>query len=373
MLLIVRLKHTNHLPPPLSEAQVAGNSLIGACPSMDTRYSRQLLFAPIGKEGQKKLGASRVAIVGAGALGAVLANHMVRAGVGFVRIIDRDFVEPSNLQRQMLYDEEDAANHLPKAAAAAEKLKKVNSEVIIDPVIADVTAVNAEELLADCDLILDGTDNFAIRFLINDVAVKHNIPWVYGGAVSAKGMFATIRPHVTPCLRCLIPEPPSGGETCDTAGVIGPIIHIVASYQAVEGLKILVGDQKHRNPHLEHMEIWRNFHTRINLTDKKNPDCPACGKGVFEFLDLSGKEDTFTSLCGRNSVQISPTRDRHVNLDELMERFTPLGKVERNKFLLRFHVDNHYILVVFPNGRVVVQGTDDITIARSLYAKYIGA
>lgn len=339
---------------------------------IDTRYSRQLLFAPIGKAGQEKLEISRVTIVGAGALGAVLANHMVRAGVGYVRIIDRDFVEMSNLQRQMLYDEEDAAKHIPKAAAAAEKLKRINSQVTIEPVIADITAVNAEELLTNCDLILDGTDNFAIRFLINDVAVKHNIPWVYGGAVSAKGMFTAIRPHITPCLRCFIPEPPTGGETCDTAGVIGPIIHIVASYQAVEGLKLLVGDEKSYNPNLEHMEVWRNMHTRMNMSNKRNPNCPTCGKGHFTFLELSGDEDTITSLCGRDSVQISPTQDRKLDLRVMEQRLARLGDVERNKFLLRFHTED-YVLVIFPNGRVVIQGTDDIAIARSLYARYIGS
>jgi molybdopterin/thiamine biosynthesis adenylyltransferase len=339
---------------------------------MDTRYSRQLLFPPIGKEGQEKLLNSRVVIVGAGALGTVLANHMVRAGVGFVRIIDRDFVEPSNLQRQMLYDENDAASHLPKAVAAAEKLTQINSDITIEPIIADVTPANAETLLSDCDLILDGTDNFQIRFLINDVAVKYRIPWVYGGAVSAKGMFAAIRPHVTPCLRCFIPEPPAGGETCDTAGVIGPIIHIVASYQAVEAFKLLVGDERNLNPNLEHMEIWRNMHTHMNLADRKRPDCPACGQGRFEFLELSGDEDAVTTLCGRNSVQISPYKDNSLDLAELEKRFTPLGQVERNKFLLRFHTGEH-TLVIFPNGRVVIQGTDDVTVARTLYARYIGA
>ncbi|MBN6188193.1 ThiF family adenylyltransferase [Aneurinibacillus sp. BA2021] len=338
---------------------------------IDTRYSRQLLFAPIGRTGQEKLSASRVTIVGAGALGAVLANHMVRAGVGYVRIIDRDFVEMSNLQRQMLYDEDDAAHHMPKAAAAAEKLRRINSQVTIEPVIADVTAVNAEELLGSCDLILDGTDNFSIRFLINDVAVKHNIPWVYGGAVSAKGMFMAIRPHRTPCLRCFIPEPPSGGETCDTAGVIGPIIHIVASYQAVEALKLLIGDEKNYNPNLEHMEIWRNMHTRMNMTGKRNPDCPACGKGVFSFLELSGDEDHVTSLCGRDSVQISPTKDRKLDLAAMEQQLVQLGEVERNKFLLRFRTDG-YTIVIFPNGRAVLQGTDDPAVARSLYARYIG-
>jgi adenylyltransferase/sulfurtransferase len=339
---------------------------------MDTRYSRQLLFAPIGASGQEKLGTSRVVIVGAGALGAVLANHMVRAGVGHVRIIDRDFVEPSNLQRQMLYDEEDAANHLPKVIAAAEKLKRINSSITVEPIIADITAANAEELLKGFDVILDGTDNFATRFLINDVAIKHGIPWVYGGAVSAKGMFTAIRPHITPCLRCFIPEPPTGGETCDTAGVIGPIIHIVASYQATEALKLLIGDEKNVNPNLEHMEIWRNMHTRMNMSNKRNPECPTCNKGIFQFLEFSDKEDTVTSLCGRDSVQISPATEQRLNLEKLEQRFMPLGEVERNKFLLRFRT-GEYTLIVFPNGRVVIQGTDDTTVARTLYAKYIGS
>lgn len=338
---------------------------------MDTRYSRQLLFAPIGRIGQERLGKSRVAVVGMGALGTVLANHMVRAGVGFVRLIDRDFVEPSNLQRQMLYDENDARHHLPKVIAAYEKLHQINSDVTIEPIIADVTAVNAEQLLQDCDLILDGTDNFQIRFLLNDVAVKHRIPWVYGGAVSSKGMFAAIRPHETPCLRCLFPHPPAGGETCDTAGVIGPIIHIVASYQAVEGLKLLLGDEKNYNPNLEHMEVWRNLHTQMNIGSSRNPDCPTCGHEQFDFLTLTGDEDTVTSMCGRNSVQISPAKEHSLDLERLEERFRPLGEVERNRFLLRFHIGEH-TLVIFPNGRVVIQGTDDISVARTLYARYIG-
>lgn len=340
---------------------------------MDTRYSRQMLFPGIGKEGQKQLGQKTVTIVGAGALGTVLVNHMVRAGIGKVRLIDRDFVEPSNLQRQMLYDENDAKNHLPKVIAAYEKLKAINSEVVIEPILEDITPVNAESLLTDCDLILDGTDNFQIRFLINDVAVKHGIPWVYGGAVSSRGMFTAIRPHETPCLRCLFPDPPENrGETCDTAGVIGPIIHIVASYQAVEGLKILLGQEANYNPYLEHFEVWRNQHFQMNTSDKKREDCPACGQGKYEFLNLTGDEDTVTSLCGRNSVQITPNKERKLDLNELGSRLRPLGQIEQNRFLLRFHIGEH-TLVIFKNGRVMVQGTDDPVLARSLYAKYIGA
>ncbi|MDF2679457.1 MAG: thiamine biosynthesis protein ThiF [Brevibacillus sp.] len=341
---------------------------------MDTRYSRQILFGPIGRSGQEKLGRSRVAIVGMGALGTVLSNHMVRAGVGFVRLIDRDFVEPSNLQRQMLYDESDAAEHLPKAIAAHAKLSRINSEVTIEPIVADLTAYNAEELLADVDLVLDATDNFQVRYLVNDVCVKHGIPWVYGGAVSATGTFTAIRPGETPCLRCLFPEAPNPGEmaTCDTAGVIGPIIHIVASYQATEAFKMLVGATDTLNPNLEHFEIWNNRHQQIKVSNGRRADCPCCGQREFAFLHPETQDGQAVSLCGRDTVQISPAANMSLDLDGLAERLAPLGQVERNKFLLRFRVEPH-TLVVFPDGRVLVQGTDDITQARTLHAKYIGA
>ncbi|NTZ17405.1 thiazole biosynthesis adenylyltransferase ThiF [Paenibacillus sp. JMULE4] len=341
-------------------------------PNQNARYSRQMLFPPIGPSGQEKLSGSRVAIVGLGALGTVLANHMVRGGVGYLRCIDRDFVETSNLQRQMLYDEEDARNHMPKAVAAADKLKKMNSSVTIEPIVGDVHAYNAEELLSDVDIILDGTDNFQIRYLLNDVAVKHRIPWVYGGAVSSRGMFAAIRPYVTPCYRCLFPDPPAGrGETCDTVGVIGPIVHIVASYQAAEALKLMVGAEHHLNPYLEQFELWTNRHMQMDIRQGKHPDCPACGKGEFEFLyPAADSLEVFTALCGRDTVQITPRGGRSVNLEEEENVFRRIGKVERNPFLLRFHVGD-YALVLFKDGRVLVQGTQDIDIAKSLYAKYI--
>lgn len=337
------------------------------------RYSRQTLFPPIGPAGQEKLSGSRVAIVGLGALGTVLANHMVRSGVGYLRFIDRDFVEESNLQRQMLYDEEDAKQHMPKAAAAAEKLKKVNSSVTIEPFIGDLHAYNAEKLLSDVDLILDGTDNFQTRYLLNDVAVKHRIPWVYGGAVSSRGMFAAIRPFVTPCYRCLFPDPPSGrGETCDTVGVIGPIIHIVASYQATEALKLMVGAEHHYNPNLEQFELWTNRHMQMDISQSKHPDCPACGRGEFQFLDPSAdNQEAYTTLCGRDSVQIVPRNEQPVNLEDEAKVLQKIGSVERNPFLLRFHIDE-FTLVLFKDGRVLVQGTQDIAMAKSLYAKYIG-
>ncbi|WP_139491403.1 ThiF family adenylyltransferase [Brevibacillus dissolubilis] len=340
---------------------------------MQTRYSRQILFAPIGKTGQEKLLASRVAIVGMGALGTVLANHMVRAGVGFVRLIDRDFVEPSNLQRQMLYDEDDAQAHMPKAMAAYQKLCKINSGVTIEPIIADLTAFNAEEYLSDVHLVLDATDNFSVRYLINDVCVKHTIPWIYGGAVSSTGTFTAIRPGETPCLRCLFPESPAPGETatCDTAGVIGPIIHIVASYQATEAFKILIEATDAYNPNLEHFDLWQNQHQQIRVQRAKRPDCPTCGKREFTHLSPDSAEGMAVSMCGRNTVQITPAADSRLSLDALAQRLAPLGVVEQNKFLLRFHTDAH-TLVIFPDGRVMVQGTDEISVARSLYARYIG-
>lgn len=344
---------------------------------MDThrhaRYSRQTLFSPIGSAGQAKLEKSRIAIVGLGALGTVLANHMVRGGVGFVRLIDRDYVEESNLQRQMLYDEADADRHMPKAAAAAEKLRSINSTVSIEPFVADVHAFNAESLLSDVDLILDGTDNFQVRYLINDVAVKHGIPWVYGGAVGSRGMFAAIRPSVTPCYRCLFPEPPSGrGDTCDTVGVIGPIIHIIASYQATEALKLLVGAEIHSNPNLEQFDLWSNMHMQMNVSQARQSDCPACGKGQYQFLNPpEDSDEVYTALCGRDSVQIAPREKRTVDLAKEEDVFRNIGAVERNAFLLRVRIDEH-TLVLFADGRVLIQGTQDITTAKSLYSKYIG-
>lgn len=339
----------------------------------NTRYSRQLLFSPIGSKGQIKLADSHVAIVGMGALGSVLANHMARSGVGFIRIIDRDFVEPSNLQRQILYDEEDARNSLPKVVAAKEKLQAINSDVAIDPVLTDLNATNAEKLLKDSDVILDGTDNYQVRFIINDVSVKYRTPWIYGGAVSAKGMFSVIRPGVTPCLRCLFDRPPAAGntETCDTVGVISPIVDIIASYQAVEALKLLVGDDDHVNPNLEHFQLWDNQHSQIGLEMSNKAQCPACKDRIFEFLDPAQEKEQVTTLCGRNTVQIRSQDSEKIDLDEMAERWENLGTIEKNPFLLRLHLDD-YTLALFPDKRVLVQGTDDATTARSLYAKYIG-
>jgi adenylyltransferase/sulfurtransferase len=273
----------------------------------------------------------------------------------------------------MLYDEEDAAGHLPKAAAAAEKLRRINSSVEVEAHIADMTWRNTEELLGDVDLILDGTDNFQTRYLINDASLKLGIPWIYGGAVGSRGMAFTILPGRTACLRCLFPHPPAPGtaETCDTAGVIGPIIHVVAAHQAVEALKWLVGAEDAMERRLRYFELWHNRDLAFDVADRKNPDCPTCAHKRFEFLEPADKSIHEISLCGRESVQISPANEFRPDLDRLEALLKPLGKVERNPFLLRAEIGKHR-LVLFPDGRILVQGTTDIPEARSLVAKYIG-
>ncbi|MEQ6378487.1 ThiF family adenylyltransferase [Bacillaceae bacterium S4-13-58] len=338
---------------------------------MYERYSRQILFQPIGKEGQQKLLTSRAAVVGVGALGTVIANHLVRSGVGYVRLIDRDFVETSNLQRQTLFDEEDANENLPKVVAATNKLKKINSGVQVEGIISDLNPNNAEDLLKDVDVIVDGTDNFATRYLINDVAVKHQIPWIYGGAVSSRGMFAAILPNEGPCYRCLFPDPPQGlGETCDTIGVISPITDIIGSFEAAEALKVLVGAPT--NPNLEEFDIWNSSSFQMNISKGRNPECPACGKKHFEFLDNQTDQETYAFLCGRDSIQINSNKNTSMDLQAMKERLLGSGKIESNPFLLRFSPNDETTMVFFKDGRVLIQGTDDITKAKSLYSRYVG-
>ncbi|WP_064537332.1 ThiF family adenylyltransferase [Mesobacillus campisalis] len=336
------------------------------------RYSRQILFKPIGEEGQKKLLDSRAAVVGMGALGTVIANHLIRSGVGFVRVIDRDLVELSNLQRQSLYDEEDAAGHLPKVIAAERKLRKINSTVKIDPVIADLNLDNAEELLSGFDVIIDGTDNFSTRYLINDVAVKLGIPWVYGGAVSSRGMFAVIIPGKTPCYRCLFPEVPAGlGETCDTIGVLSPITDIIGSFEAIEALKLLVGAD--HNPNLEQMDIWYPSSMQMDISGGRNPECPACVHHQFEFLDRSSSRQTvYAVLCGRDTVQINPRQVETFDLENLAKKLKSSGKVMANPFLLRFAPDDKVTMVFFKDGRLLVHGVEDVVEAKNYYARYSG-
>lgn len=336
---------------------------------MIDRYSRQILFPGIGKEGQRKLGNSSVAIIGCGALGTIIATILVRAGLGKVRIIDRDFIEYHNLQRQVLFDEDDIKNQLPKAIAAERHLKKVNSSIEIEGIVADVNYTNIERFIYDADVVLDGLDNLETRFLINDACLKHKTPWVYGGAISSQGMTMTIIPSSTPCLRCLWAGLPSQGLalTCDTAGVVSPAPFIIGSLQASEAMRILVGE-KEINPGLVIIDVWRGKFDRVKLS--RRTDCPAC-RGEYEFLkgELGVKT---TSLCGQNAVQVLNLGVKNLSLEQLAARLRPVAEVSHNKFMLRFTADNHE-MVVFPDGRAILMNTTDESLARGLYAKYVGA
>ncbi|MFO0803137.1 MAG: ThiF family adenylyltransferase [Gemmataceae bacterium] len=342
------------------------------------RYSRQMRFPGMGKAGQQKLLASRVTLCGCGALGTVLANTLVRAGVGFVRVVDRDFVEPSNLQRQVLFDESDVAGNLPKSEAAAIKLRQINSSVTIEPVVADIDRTNIEELTRDADLILDGSDNFEVRYLINDVAVKHKKPWVYGGAVGSEGMTMTIVPGETPCLRCVFEAAPNPGDvgTCETAGVLGPTVSIVASYQAVEALKLLSGNTTAINRELLMLNVWENTNRRVKIEKLKGRkgECPCCAKANYEWLEGAHGTQT-TTLCGRNAVQVSHRASGKLDFEQLAAVLRTSGTVSFNKFLLKFQLqekDDAYEFTVFPDGRAIIKGTSEPDKARTLYAKYVG-
>ena len=331
------------------------------------RYSRQIRFSPIGEKGQMELASKSVLIVGVGALGTVLANHLVRAGVGLVRIVDRDYVEMSNLQRQMLFDEQDVQNSLPKAIAAERKLKAINSSVTIEAFVTDVTVMTLPELLEGIDLVLDGTDNFRTRFLLNDMCFQQGIPFAYGGAVSARGMSALFIPEKTPCLRCFISQGEGTGQTCDTIGVISPVVDIVASYQVIEVLKYLVDDHKALRSTLRSFDVWRNHQFDLKM-DKPKSDCPTCQKK--EYPALADEEDHITTLCGRETVQIQ--RKEKIDLKVWSERLNGIAEIQVTPFLLRVQLNEGERLVLFPDGRVLVQGTEDLTRAKSLYSKYMG-
>ncbi|MCA9102656.1 MAG: ThiF family adenylyltransferase [Pirellulales bacterium] len=338
-----------------------------------SRYVRQMRYAPLGEAGQRRLVESRVLLCGCGALGTVLANTLVRAGVGLVRIVDRDFVETTNLQRQVLFDEQDVADALPKAIAAARKLERINSEVTVEPVVADVDHTNVEQFAAGMDLLLDGTDNFETRFLLNDVALKHGIPWVFGGCLGAEGQSMTILPGETACLRCLIPDPPPPGTTptCDTAGILASIIQVTASIEATEAIKILSGNTDAVSRALAVIDLWENRFTRVDLTKlAASSNCRACKQGHYDWLDGEATTRSVV-LCGRNAVQLNPPDRSAVSLDLLAEKLREVGTVKQNPFLLRVAVDA-YQLTIFPDGRAIIGGTDDITTARAVYARYVG-
>lgn len=339
---------------------------------INSKYSRQILFWPDGKTSQEKLSSKSVTIIGMGALGTALSNHLVRAGVGELKIVDRDFVEESNLQRQMLFDENDALEHKPKVVAAMEKLSLINSNVKIDPYIEDIHANNIEKIVKGSDLILDGTDNMQTRFLINDVSIKLGIPWIYGGVVHSRGMTTTIIPNQTPCFRCMFPNLETGhGETCDTVGVLSTVVHVIAAYQATEAFKLLIEDNSFLREDMVQLDVWKNdfdlfpFHLSINEA------CPCCKNRNFEFLSKNSRGHLISSLCGRNSIQITPEDERVINFNDLFAKWSKLGDVKKTPYLLRLTYGD-YQLSLFSNGRLLVQGTTDQTIAKRLYSTLVG-
>jgi adenylyltransferase/sulfurtransferase len=334
-----------------------------------SRYSRQELFAGLGREGQGRIRAARVLVVGCGALGSALCETMTRAGVGALRVADRDYVEEGNLQRQSLFDEEDAARGLPKAVAAEARLRRLNSEVRVEGLVADVSAANVAELVAAADLVLDGTDNFETRFLLNDACLRARKPWVYGACVAAHGLALAIRPGVSPCLRCVLGAPPDAGSlaTCDTAGVIAPIVQVIAGIQGGEALKLLAGREQALLPGLVSVDLWAGSFDVLDLRGRA-PSCPACTRG--EFAD-AGALAPAVVLCGRDAVQIRPAAPAALDLPALAARLSAAGSVLHNEHLLRFR-DGDAELVVFRDGRAIVKGARDAAAARGLYARYVG-
>ncbi len=339
--------------------------------SLHEKYSRQILFAGLGLSGQERLLASSVVIAGCGAIGAAAANLLARAGVGRIRIVDRDFVELSNLQRQTLFDESDAAQALPKAIAAERQLKSINSSVDVEGLVADINPANASELLQDFDLILDGTDNFETRFLLNDFAVHANKPWIYAAAVSSYGIFMTILPGVTACLTCLLEAPAAATgmeDTCDTVGVLSPIVNLIASLEVAEAMKLLSGNREALHGRLISCDVWSGHFQSLQIP--RNPQCRACAHR--DFIYLAGQAQPHITMCGRDSVQIHE-RHRSLDLPALKLRLAPTVEgVQHNDFLLRFRIAPHEI-TVFADGRAIVKGTTDPAVARSLYARFIGS
>lgn len=336
---------------------------------LDDRYSRQILFRGVGAEGQRRLAEARVAVVGCGATGSAVASLLARSGVGTIRIIDRDYVEPSNLQRQTLFDEADARESLPKAVAAARRIAAFNSQIVVEPKVADLTPDNIEVLLEGAELVLDGTDNFETRYLINDFAVKQGVPWIYAAAVGSYGVTLNILPGTTACLACVFPESPHGTfETCETAGILNSTVNLVASNGASEAIKLLVGATDKLRRTLLSFDVWTNERAEVQA-GKPRVGCRACGER--DFVHLAGEGRPHITLCGRNSVQIHERR-RPVDFREMNERLKPHGVVRHNDFVLKFWHEP-YEITLFPDGRAIIKGTTDTGVARSLYARYVGS
>lgn len=337
--------------------------------NLDDRYSRQVLFRGVGAEGQRKLCAARIAVVGCGATGSALVSLLARAGVGTMRVIDRDYVESSNLQRQTLFDEFDATQSLPKAIAAARKVAAFNSAIAVEPRVADLTPATVGDLLAQAQIILDGTDNFETRYLINDFAVKHGVPWIYTAAVGSYGVTLNVLPGNTACLACIFPDPPHGiVETCETSGILNSAVNLAASIAATEAVKLLVGAQDCLRRTLLSFDVWSNQRSEI-VADKPHPGCRACGQR--DFIHLAGEGRPHITLCGRDSVQIHE-RHRPVDLADMSQRLKPHGTVRHNDFVLKFWHEP-YEMTLFPDGRAIIKGTTDTAVARSLYARYVGS
>lgn len=333
------------------------------------RYSRQALFPAIQESGQRRLLESTVLVVGAGALGTVICNHLVRSGIGNIRIVDRDYVEMSNLQRQMLFDEKDVQDALPKAIAMKQKLEVINSSINIEAIVGHVTNENIHSLVKDVDVVMDGTDNMATRLLLNDICYKEKIPYAYGGVVSSRGMSAFFIPDKTPCLRCMTKGNSTNGQTCDTVGVLSPAVDIVASLEVIETMKYLTGnDQALRNT-LHTVDLWSNKHYDIKLM-RTDPDCLTCQQQTYPALQKK-VTDVETVLCGRDTVQIQ--QHDQLDLKEWVKKLDPVATVKETPFLIKAQISETIQFVLFPDGRILVQGTEDIAKARTWYDRYIGS
>lgn len=339
---------------------------------MNNRYSRQELFSPIGEKGQQKIEEKHVLIIGAGALGSANAEMLVRAGVGHVTIVDRDYIDWSNLQRQQLYCEEDVKNNLPKAIAAQRRLQEINSNVTVEAFVQDVTAAELEELVANVDVMIDATDNFETRFIVNDISQKYSIPWIYGACVGSYGLSYTILPGKTPCLSCLLQSIPLGGATCDTAGIISPAVSLVVSHQVTETLKILVEDYESLRDGLVSFDVWKNEYSCMKVQKLRKHNCPSCGKeALYPYLNKENTSKTAV-LCGRNTVQIRPPYKEQLDFERYKELLRDrVADLMVNPYLLSFSVEGKR-LVAFQDGRVLVHGTKDMVEAKTIYHRYFG-
>lgn len=337
-----------------------------------TRYAKQMKVYHIGREGQQKLSAASCAIIGAGALGAAIAEQLVRAGIGYLRIIDRDFVELSNLHRQTLYTEQDAQQFMPKAIAASKALKQINSTIVIDGVIADVNSGNIRNLLDDVDIIVDGSDNFTIRYLLNDYCVAHNKTWVYGAVTGTSGVTTTFTPHQTPCFRCLFPEPPELGalDTCDTVGVLGPVVTMIAAIQAMEVIKFASGHTDQLNRQLIQLDCWSLQMYKLDIAQARSEQCPCCVGGQFHWMSQS-ETTSASSLCGRESIQLTLAAPLPYSLEELAQLYSASYIIKRNRYLLKLSYSEQITVIFFPDSRLMIQGTEDLQYAAAIVNKLI--